>query len=57
MAQQKNKKDQFYDSDKNWRPLAQLLKLHCTWHAQRYTTHSDQMILTFATTSIENVLI
>jgi hypothetical protein len=38
------------------RTLAQILREHCSWHAQKYTTYSDQLILTLATKSVEDAL-
>ena len=38
------------------RTLVQLLRDHCNWHVQGYTTHTAQLILTFATKSVGNAL-
>jgi len=38
------------------RTLTQILREHCSWRAQKYTTYTDQLILTLAVKSVENAL-
>jgi hypothetical protein len=57
MSQQKKKKMRSMTVTPTEGTLSQLLKEHCNSHAQRYTTHNDQLILILATKSVENILV